>query len=87
MGAFPGILIFIFAFSFVFAKPTPQSYTYDTPEPSKVEFPHYLVPAKQAYPNTAFPTQYTGNVSYTPSAGNEVILYGMYCYLSSDWSS
>ena len=30
-----------------------------------VLFPHYLVPIKQAFPNTAYPTQYTGQVSYT----------------------
>lgn len=32
-----------------------------------VLFPNYIVPIKQATPYTAYPTQYTGQISYTSS--------------------
>jgi len=38
-------------------------------------FPNYLIPIKKNLPDTAFGTQYTGNVSYVPTAsGSEVVL-------------
>ncbi|KAA8913237.1 ubiquitin 3 binding protein But2 C-terminal domain-containing protein [Sphaerosporella brunnea] len=39
-----------------------------------VLFPNYLVPIYQANPDTAYPTQYEGDVSYTPGVANEVRL-------------
>lgn len=33
-----------------------------------VLFPHYLNPIRQATPNTAYPTQYTGEVAFTSEA-------------------
>ncbi|KAL7273812.1 hypothetical protein RUND412_003303 [Rhizina undulata] len=39
-------------------------------------FPNYLVPAKEADPTTAFPTQYTVQTSYTSAtAGNETTMF------------
>lgn len=80
---FSSIIIFIFTFSsiLVCAAPAPEANIQN--HPVKTLNPHYIVHAKEAFPDQAFATSYTGEISFTSRfAGNEIILYGTYALAS-----
>lgn len=74
---FTFIFIFIFPFILVCAAPAPEVDSQDH-TPIATLFPRLIVPVKEEFRDEAYNTMFTGDIRYTPSAGNEIRLFGMY---------